>query len=128
MTQANNKTDDIAAMFKPLPELEENTFSHSVQLRIKRIQTRRRILQLMTLLCFAAVGIFALPWQVILAEFSVLSDLISSIKEPILHISTINDWLLININVENIQVQQTVLIAALASLLGGVFSFLMTEV
>lgn len=119
--------DDIIAMFTPLPELDGENFTRSVIKRTSRIQLQRRIIHVVTYVIVAAFGLAALPWQSLIADLNNVGDAISFSAEPVLQINSLTEWLQSKLSFQEFRTQQIVIAAGLASVLGGVISFVMTE-
>ncbi|MDO8908078.1 MAG: hypothetical protein Q7W55_06215 [Pseudohongiella sp.] len=127
MNTPENIPDDFSALLRPLPELDGRAFTQSVLLRTKRIQVWRRILQLLTYLCVAAVIVATLPWPSVTTGLSNLAQTIAPSMESLAQISVLTEWLPAYTDVRHILTQEIIVIAALASLLGGAVSLVMTE-
>lgn len=127
MTTPEDKPDGLEVLFKPLPELEGSAFTQSVLIRTRRIQFWRELVRPLTYLCASAVTLAALPWQSVIEALSTLSGSMTQSAELSTRISMLSNWLQANISFYDTQTQQIVVIAAIASVLGGVISLAITE-
>lgn len=123
----NNPSDDIHALFQPLPELDGRVFTQSVVARTQRIHVWRSAIRLLTYLCLAGVIAAVVPWQNMVADLGNLSDVVTMPSDPVWQISALTAWLQSTINVQGIQTPQFVMMAALSAIIAAVVSFAVTE-